>query len=113
MHHEEFSFDEDHRVFTVLIPLDGTPFAVRSIPMATKLLGIFQGQIQLVRIIPPEHTPAIEKEANIYLEQIHQQIAQDGHIVEHLVATGDPSSRTTLNRTHKRTRYTTRGSRGK
>jgi nucleotide-binding universal stress UspA family protein len=81
--------------FTILVPVDGTPFAEAALPGAEFLAHTCQGEILLLHVVPALANPAAqhraEEEAILYLDGMATRIERNGVMVDRLLVTGEPS----------------------
>jgi nucleotide-binding universal stress UspA family protein len=96
----------------LLLPLDGSPLAEESLPVATAIAGRLGTPIYLIRVVNPidllppaigmaEAVPAevyaeteaeIEKEARDYLDRVERELKEKGLTVTSRVLTGTPAT---------------------
>lgn len=82
-------------ITSIIVPLDGSPFAEKALPWALDLAAKYNSRVVLVRVAPrPEmgslsqaqdlddQLDALQGHCQAYLHQVQQRLAAEGHRVE-------------------------------
>jgi nucleotide-binding universal stress UspA family protein len=85
-------------MYTILVPLDGSPLAEHALPFAARLAAATSARLILSRVLPLSNLQPVEAdlasadEARAYLLRVGDRLTAKGHLVERTTPWGEPAA---------------------